>query len=215
MNIRESILSSVTVITGICAVVLTVHVVRQSPGSTSVGYKPTPVSLAVVRRLESTGRRIGPPNAKLTIIEFGDFQCPVCGAYERVLDSMRQRHPGDFAIVFHQFPLAYHPLAMPLARASECAAMQGRFEAFHDSVYADQALLGVVPLMDFGRRAGLPDTARFRKCVTDTTQIRSIERDIAEGRRLGVPGTPTIVAGGMMHTSDLGVRQLEALLAGG
>ncbi|HET7632309.1 MAG TPA: DsbA family protein [Gemmatimonadaceae bacterium] len=176
---------------------------------------PTPKVLQARqwRPLLQTGHRIGPTDAKLTIIEFGDFQCPVCGVFERTLDSMWTRHPSEFAVVFHHFPLSYHPLAYPLARASECAAHQGRFTAFHDSVYAEQRLLGVVPIIEFGVRAGVRDTAAFRRCVLSTSPVPEIDRDVAYAKQIGVPGTPGVILDGTLRSGDVTLQELEHALS--
>lgn len=214
MKLGHVLLNATTAVTGLCAVIVTVHVIRNSAVASGSGNSArNPVPVENWQSLASTGHRIGPLGAKLTVIEFGDFQCPACGAYEHTLDSMRQRHPGDFAIVFHEFPLAYHPLAYPLAKAAECAAVQDRFVAFHDTVYAEQEELGVIPVLEFAARAGIRDTARFRECVLNTRPVRDIDRDLRAGRRLGVPGTPALIVDGIMHTSDLGVKDLERILA--
>jgi protein-disulfide isomerase len=207
------VLDGVTLVTAACAVLLTVHAFRASAGI--AGGRATEdrsLDAAMSAKLLSSGHRIGPKNARLTLVEFGDFQCPVCGAYEHELDSMRVRHPDEFAIVFHQFPLSYHPLAYPLARASECAAAQGRFTAFHDSVYKHQASLGIIPIVDLGARAGVPDTARFRSCALATTPVPEIERDIKFGQAIQIPGTPAVIVQGVLLARHPDLEQLETLL---
>jgi protein-disulfide isomerase len=214
MNVKDTVLNWVTALTGICALVVTIHAIRSAPG-TPVAAAAAPsrhVSSSEWKPLLVTGHRFGPADAKLTMIEFADFQCPVCGAFESVIDSMRARHPRDFAVVFHQFPLSYHPLAMPLARASECAATQGRFHAFHDTVFADQHALGVIPVLAFGTRAGISDTARFRRCVLDTSPVPAITRDLASVKRLQIPGTPAVIVNGTLRTGYLTLHDLERML---
>ncbi|HEY5218401.1 MAG TPA: thioredoxin domain-containing protein [Gemmatimonadaceae bacterium] len=214
MKIREFILNSVTAVTAACAIILTVHTLRGGGTATnSYSFAPRALQADEWRPLLTSGHFIGSSSAKLTVIEFGDFQCPVCGAYERVLDSMRTRYPNDFAVSFHQFPLAYHPLAYPLARASECAATQGKFTKFHDFVYAHQSLLGLVSIADLGSRVGLPDTLRFKACAMDTEPVPAIERDVVAGKLIGIPGTPAIIVNGTLHTADLSVHGLEQILA--
>lgn len=211
---REMILNALTGVTATCALVLTVHTLRAGNGRTRDHSAALPsVSAMDLKPLLSSGHWIGPESARLTVVEFGDFQCPVCGAYEHVIDSMRSAHPRDFAVNFHQFPLTYHPLAYALARASECAAAQGRFTQFHDFVYANQNLLGSVAVATFGSRVGIADSANFAHCALSTTPVPEIDLDVEAGKRLGIPGTPTIIVNGKMHTADLSVKDLEALLA--
>jgi Na+:H+ antiporter, NhaA family len=213
VQLKDTILNSVTAITGVCAVVVTIQAFMfPSSRPASVRTAPRDLPAAEWRPLTITGHRIGPENAKFTIVEFGDFQCPVCGVYEHVIDSMRARYPNDFAVVFHQFPLSYHPLAYPLARAAECAGNQGRFTAFHDSVYANQRLLGIVPLISFGARAGITDTAAFSRCLLNTAPVLAIENDLAYGKKIDVPGTPAIIVNGVMHSGDMSVHSLGMAL---
>jgi protein-disulfide isomerase len=206
----------VTIVTGLCAVVVTIFVLKTWSRRSAVA-SPDPITLAPTtwRPLLRSGHRIGSSDAKLTIIEFGDFQCPACGDFERTLDSMRARHPADFAVVFHQFPLRMHPLATPLARASECAANQGRFRAFHDTVYADQRLLGVIPILEIGERAGIPDTEAFHRCIVSTAPVLAIDEDIATARRIGVSGTPGVILNGVLRVGAVPLADLERALQRG
>lgn len=210
MRVREIILNVVTGVTGVCAVVVTVVVLLGSSRRSVVGStKPITLAPATWRPLLRSGHRIGSADAKLTIIEFGDFQCPACGDFEKTLDSMRTRHPTDFAVVFHHFPLRMHPLAAPLARASECAADQSRFTAFHDTVYAEQGLLGVVPILDLGERAGVPDTAAFHRCILSTASVPVIDSGIATAKRIGVAGTPGVIINGVLRVGAVPLADLE------
>jgi protein-disulfide isomerase len=109
------------------------------------------------------------------------------------LKALRERHPKDVAIVYRHFPLSYHPHAKPAARASWCAGRQGRFEAYHDALFAHQDSLGTVAWTLLASRAGVPDSAGFERCIANDDPVAMIERDIAEAGRLGVSGTPTLL----------------------
>ena len=214
MSFKNALLNTVTAVTGICAVALTVQSFLGGGQRTAVvGAQPSPLDSAAWQPLLASGHRIGPPDARLTVIEFADYQCPVCEGYERVLDSMRAKYPKDFAIVFHDFPLSYHPLAMPLAIAARCADAQGGYLAFHDSVFAGHDELGVISIEDFARRAGVSDIPGFNKCMRDPTVKQEVNADIALGTSLRLSGTPSVIANGVLHTSDLHVADLEKLLA--
>jgi protein-disulfide isomerase len=195
MKFREYFWNGLTLAAVACAIVATTGAYRRgtlfSRGGEAVAEPSRPV--AEWPTLLTTGRRIGPANAALTIIEFADFECPACARFASVLDTVRQRHPNDFAVVFHHFPLSYHRLAYPLARAAECAAGQDRFAQFHDLAYKRRDSLDVAGMTGLGRLAGVRDSAAFANCIGDTSRVPAIERGIATARRIGARGTPTII----------------------
>jgi protein-disulfide isomerase len=216
LRTREVILNTATAVAVGCAIVSAIGAVRsgslfggQSAKSVSAN-KPRPV--ANWEQLLSTGRRIGPESAVVTLIEFGDFECPACAAYEQMLDTVRTRYPMDFAVVFHHFPLPYHHLAYPLARASECAATQGKFTEFHDAAYAHPESLGVVPVSALGAKIALPNVAAFERCFADTARVSRIEADLKTAKRIGVPGTPGVILDGQLRSADVRVDELESLI---
>jgi hypothetical protein len=131
-RIREVAIDASVVAVAVCAIIMATGTVwaRFRPAAASIRQAPRPVSAAVGNwaDLEQAGHRIGPASAKLTIVEFGDFECPACGEFEHTLQQVRRAYPKDVAVVFRHWPLPYHKLAYPAARAAECAADQGRFE---------------------------------------------------------------------------------------
>lgn len=208
---REWLLNGATTLCAICTVMVTGVVIRREffPRRPQVA-KPISIDKAEWRNLLSSGHRIGPEKAALTIVEFGDFECPACGAFAKTVARFRKAHPREFAVVFHHYPLDYHDNAMKFAHASECAAEQSDFELFHDAVYAGQRRLGTSRPLDFAIAAGVADTLKFNSCMSDTTRARPIFQDLETARRIGASGTPTIVVEGKL------LRQLvdSALLQG-
>lgn len=161
-----------------------------------------------------TGRRIGAEDAQLVIVEFGDFQCPACVGFHATMDSLLQKYPNDVALVWRHFPLPYHRLAYPLARASECAGAQDRFRNFYDMAFLLQGDLGLVTVTDIGKRAGIPDLQAFQTCLSDTARVPAVERDLALAKSISVPGTPGVLINGMLYANgaSLGVRDFERML---
>jgi protein-disulfide isomerase len=102
------------------------------------------------------------------------------------------------ALLYRHWPLPNHRFAFPAARASECAAKQGRFEAFHDVLFAQQDSLPAKSFAQFAREAGDPNLAAFERCASSQQPVVAIERDLAEARRIGGTGTATIVINGML-----------------
>ena len=150
----------------------------------------------------------GPADAPVTIVEFADFQCPYCyqllGALERV-DAV---YGDQVRFVYRQFPIpAIHPDAQKSAEASLCANEQGRFWEMHDAMFADQAALGVEDLRNTARRIGL-DAGEFDSCLASGRHEEGIAADVAEGRRLGVRGTPALFINGRYLA---GIQSFETL----
>lgn len=136
----------------------------------------------------------GPADAWVTVVEFGDFQCPGCRSAEPMMQRLEAAYGADLRVVWKHFPLPFHGDAQPAAVASVCADAQGKFWEMHD-------LLLTVALSDTSIRAdaqaiaGLDLTA-WESCRTSATAAAQVAADVALGDALGVPGTPTYVVNG-------------------
>ncbi|HEV2351296.1 MAG TPA: thioredoxin domain-containing protein [Terriglobia bacterium] len=137
----------------------------------------------------------GNPDAPLTVVEFGDFECPACGGEEPVVREILKKYGGRIRFVFRQFPLTQiHRDAMQAAEASECAAQKGKFwEAYH-KLYQSQTDLTEPALNLYAVELGL-DKARFDQCLSSHTTQPIIRRDMADAHTLGVDRTPTFFVG--------------------
>jgi protein-disulfide isomerase len=176
-----------------CAVTVTVLAVRRELFSAAPNAQVTLESTTVSDwRSYAEGQRMGPANAPVTIVEFSDFECPFCRATADRIRAIRARYPREVALVYRHYPLPYHPNAVAAARASLCAARQGRFESFHDVLFAHQDSLGEIAWSQLARAAGVPGAAAFDACLGDPAP-GDIERDLRAGGRLGVHGTPTLL----------------------
>ena len=142
------------------------------------------------------GQRMGPPNARIVVVEFADFECPFCREYVSVLDDLARKYPGEVAFVFQHFPLRRHRFALPAAQAAECAANQGKFSEMYRRIYAAQDSLGLIPFTDLARSAGVRDSQAFASCMS-SPQAPAIARGIALGKEVGVQGTPSVVINGL------------------
>lgn len=162
--------------------------------------------------LVSGTNRLGPADASVVIVEFADFECPVCRYYNRgVLRAIRERFPRDVAIIYRHWPLSYHDNAYAAAAASECAAAQGKFEAFHDTLFEQQDALGRKSFDTFAAESGVPDLEAFKGCVAHGGKVPAIEDDIAMALGLGAPGTPTFVINGVVR-NNVDSAAFEALV---
>lgn len=159
--------------------------------------------LAAVRaqiNLDNSPSR-GPASAKIVIVEYGDFQCPVCRSADISLRQILTKHP-EVRFVFKDFPLVdIHPWAMTAATAGKCANQQSAdgFWKLHDLIYDNQALISTSnawdKMQELSRQAGL-DADVLRGCMSDPKSQAEVAKSIQEGQRLSVTNTPTLFVNG-------------------
>jgi protein-disulfide isomerase len=137
----------------------------------------------------------GPSDAPVKVIEFADFQCPFCKRSEEAVKAIRDKYGNRVQLVFMDFPLTFHPHAMPAANAARCAQAQGKFWEYHDALFQDQSKLDANNLKATAKKLGL-DTAKFNACFDKNQYAPEIEKDVQEGHRLNVNGTPTFFIDG-------------------
>ncbi len=137
----------------------------------------------------------GNPQAALTVVEFGDFECPVCGREEPVALEIRNKYAKQIRVVVRHFPLIHtHPFAERMAEASECAADQGKFWEAVEKIYSRQDDLSENALKRDAAEIGL-DPAKFDQCMSSSTEAARVKRDREDGLKLGVNATPTFFIG--------------------
>lgn len=140
----------------------------------------------------------GSRTAKVTIIEFSDYQCPFCGRYAQETFAQVERDyvkAGKLQYVFRNLPLeSLHPQAFKAHEAALCAGDQGRYWEMHDRLFADQRALDPPSLVGHASAAGL-DMAKFKPCLDSGAHAAHIRRDLAEAERIGARGTPTFFIG--------------------
>ena len=154
----------------------------------------------------------GRADAKVTVVEFSDFECPFCGRFTREVRGQLEREyvdTGKVRMVFRNFPLQQiHPHALHAAAAAECARIQGRFWEMHARLFANQQALADSDLLAHARAVGL-DMPAFQGCVSAQAATR-IERDLKEGGNAGITGTPTFFIGKL--TSDGKVHVVQRIV---
>ena len=160
----------------------------------------------------------GPADAKVVIVEFGDFQCPVCRSAEMELRHILPQHP-DVRFVFKDYPLVdIHPWAMTAALAGRCAYQQSKagFWKLHDLIYDNQALISTANVYDkmqeYATQVGL-DGAALRTCMADPKTQSAVGKSMTEGQHLQVANTPTFFVDGR-RLIGLDVASFSRLLTG-
>jgi protein-disulfide isomerase len=140
----------------------------------------------------------GDKGAKLTLIEFSDYQCPFCGRYFReTLPQLQKEYveTGKLRYVFRNFPIeSIHPQAFKAAEAAQCAGEQGKYWEMHDRLFGNQSALAPADLPGHARALGL-DVAKFEQCLESGQIAASIRQDQADGQKAGVRGTPSFFLG--------------------
>ena len=143
---------------------------------------------------------LGPEDAPVVIIEFGDYECPFCKRWRQtVFDPMMRDYGDKIRLVYRDFPLtSIHPQAVPAAIAANCAGEQGKYWEFHDLLFLGELPLGQEAYLEYARRLNL-DMEAFQTCIKDEDgrQEAEIRKDFQDGLRLGVQGTPTFFINGV------------------
>ncbi|HET7583682.1 MAG TPA: thioredoxin domain-containing protein [Gemmatimonadaceae bacterium] len=213
MNVKAAISNGSTALLVICAVLVTGVVIRKELFSPPPPEPQPTIIIANWKHLADTGHLFGPTDAKVTIIEFSDFQCPFCAQAEHVLRQLRERYPVQLRVVYRHFPLEeLHPLARAAADASECAGEQGNFASYHDLLFAYQDSIGRVPWSTFARRAGVPNVAKFDECVALHRYDDVVANDIAAGADLRLSATPMFVVNGRLVAGALSAERWDQLI---
>ena len=151
---------------------------------------------------------IGSPNAPVTVVEFGDFECPMCGSAQPMVQQMLDKYGNQVRYVFRQFPLnEIHPYAQTAAEMSECAAQQGKFWEAERKFYQEQTDLTEPALDRYADEIGL-NVKQMDQCLMDGTVRARVQQDIDDGKAVGVQATPTFFIG---HQKLVGLTQYTQL----
>ena len=139
---------------------------------------------------------LGPADAPVTVVEYGDYECPYCRGAARDVHVLLDRHPGKIRFAFRNFPISQlHPHAEQAAEAAEAAAAQGKFWEMYELLLRPSARLDRPALLGYAERLGL-DVARFDNDVAGAVYAGTIERDVREGLSNGVNATPKFYVDG-------------------
>jgi protein-disulfide isomerase len=145
---------------------------------------------------------IGPRNAPVTLVEYGDFECPHCARAHPIVKGVRRYLGENLGFVYRHFPLVEaHPHAESAAQAAEAAGAQGRFWEMHDMLFTHQDALEPEDLVQYATQLGL-DAQRVARELAARVYARKVRDDFRGGMRSGVNGTPTFFINGIRYDED-------------
>jgi protein-disulfide isomerase len=159
---------------------------------TTIALKPPVINVETAGRPEKGGA-----NAPVTIVMFSDYQCPFCKRAETVVDEVMKAYGDKVKLVFRDYPLPMHPNARPAAEAAACANAQGKYWPYHEKLFANQSALEEDKLKGYAKDVGL-DMTKFDDCLAKKPFTAAIDKDVADGGKVGVNGTPAFFINGRM-----------------
>lgn len=154
----------------------------------------------------------GDEEAPITLVEYGDYECPHCGHAHPVVKRLQKRFGKRLRFVFRNFPLKQiHPNAEPAAEAAEFSATKGRFWEMHDGIFENQQNLGLPLLLEIAKAIGLraPD---LRDALENGEYAPRVRQDFLGGARSGVNGTPTFFINGRRHDGSFELADLAGAI---
>jgi protein-disulfide isomerase len=152
----------------------------------------------------------GPADAAVTLLEYGDYECPHCGAANEVVNAVLKHFARELRFVFRHFPLKeVHPNAQAAAESAEFAGARDRFWEMHDGLYQNRERLGQPLLFELARALDLSESD-LRKALETEQYAAKIRSDFRGGVRSGVNGTPTFFIDGQRHDGSFAFDGLVA-----
>ena len=162
--------------------------------------------------VSAADHRSGPDDAPVTLVEYGDFECPACGAAYPNVEDVRRKLGARLGFVFRHFPLTQmHPHAMHAAEAAEAASAQGKFWQMYGMLFEHQDALEDADLVRYAEALHL-DGKRFASELASEAHAERIREDIRSGIRSGVNGTPTFFINGVRYDGSWEASDLLAAL---
>jgi protein-disulfide isomerase len=169
------------------------------------------ISLAVP--VEPTDHLLGSEHARVTLVEYGDFECPSCKVAATTPKLLLERFPNKVRFIFRHFPLQEaHPHALMAAEAAEAAAAQGRFWQMHDLLFQNQAHLKDKDLYRYAVDVGL-DMARYTAEMDDHIYLQKVREHVEGGRRSHIRATPAFFVDGLVQDISFGMKALHDAVA--
>lgn len=170
---------------------------------------------ALLPALNSTDHVLGPDTATVTVIEYGDFQCPYCRAAYPAVKILLKEFPGRVRFAYRHYPVVeVHPLAERAAEAAEAAGAQGKFWPMHDLLFDNQRHLQDKYLRQYAFHAGL-DLPPFNRDMESRVYLPRVREQMNGGKQSGARGTPTFFVNGVIEDVSFGMENLYKAIESG
>lgn len=180
-----------------------------------VAQNANPITGFSVLELAGNSPSLGNTNAKITIVEFSDYQCPACLSLEQDLNSVLPEFDGKLRLVYRNYPLySIHPSAGIAAEAALAAGEQGKFWEMHTKLFENQkqiSIEGIVAIKRIARELGLNE-AQFDAALSSRKFAAQVQKDLEDGTRFGVEGTPTFFVNGKKFVGAYSTGQLKQII---
>jgi protein-disulfide isomerase len=154
----------------------------------------------------------GPEDARITLVEFSDFECPFCSAAEKQVDLVMAAYPKDIKLIYKQFPLSMHPHAELAAEASLAARDQGKFWEMYEILFKNYRRLSSESILAMAKEIGL-NMDKFKADLVSGKYKAIVDKDMADGDAAGVYGTPAFYINGKQYNGQLTLAALKPILA--
>jgi protein-disulfide isomerase len=166
-------------------------------------------SVTLALPLQPTDHTQGPEHARVTVVEYGDFECPSCKVAAPTMKMLLDQFPNQIRFAYRHFPLPEaHPHALLAAEAAESAAGQGKFWPMHDLLFRNQAHLKEKDLLRYALELGL-DAARYTAEMDDHIYLQRVREQIDSGLRSHIRATPTFFVNGVVQDISFGMIALH------
>jgi len=156
----------------------------------------------------------GKKGAKVTVVEFSDFQCPYCSRGADTVNELAKKYGNKIQIAFKHYPLPFHPQAKPASEMALCVKKQGgddKFWKFHDVAFKNQEKLDNESLLKYAKDVGA-DQAKTKECFDKGEFKAQVEADMAYGNKIGVRSTPTFFVNGQLVAGALPIEQFSEMI---
>ncbi len=172
----------------------------------------TPGTIQLTEPVSARDHIRGPRDAEVSLVEYGDFECPYCRAAEPIVAGLIEALGQQFSVTFRHFPRRdVHPHAQHAAEVAEAAAAQGQFWEMHDMLFANQDALDDDSLMKYAAELSL-DADRVRRELASKTHAPRVAEDLESGRQSGVDSTPTFFIDGTRFDGSVAFRTMLAAI---
>lgn len=195
MDLKEKLNFTFTVILTVCALIITILVIKQQFFQSS---DPKNVYLEDWDKFELAGWNSGKENAPVQIIEFFDYKCSFCKNVNFTLESLKSDYGDSIAIIYQHFPLNDNSVATQAAIAVECARNQNKFVDFHNTLFDFQYLLDTLPFDSLAGIANVPDLETFKKCVDNGETLHIVKSTKELGNSINLSSVPTFLINGKL-----------------